>query len=152
MDQVRSIEEMRRVLTTQGGVALVEYLNNGVPHRYTAVYRQTGSILHNVLFHDKERKRRPAHLALIPYAHSYCQFVVRGGEFRTDDSISDARLLGHPLRTFVMSYHSVPILDSRESFWGTLSHFDVRPLSLPESEYELLRSAAGLLTCTRLLT
>jgi hypothetical protein len=141
----RSIEEVARALATHGPPGVLEYLNDGVPHRYTAVYRRSGAILHNVLLHDKQRKRRPEFLALVPYEHSYCQYVVRDGWFRTDDSSADMRLQGHPLQGLVVSYQSVPIHDHAGKFWGTLCHLDMKGLSLPDPEFELLRGAAELL-------
>jgi len=143
----RHIEEVARALTTRGPPGVLEYLNDGVPHRYTAVYRKSGAILHNMLLHDKQRKRRPEFLALVPYDQSYCQYVVRDGSFRTDDSTADTRLQGHPLQGLVVSYHSVPIRDGAGKFWGTLCHLDMKSLSLSELEFQLLQGAAELLHC-----
>lgn len=122
------------------------YLNEGVPHRFTAIYRFAGPLLHNVLLHDKAGRMRPDFLSVVPFTRSFCQFVVKGSAFRTDNSVADARLVGHALRGIVVSYHSVPVLDHISGeLWGTLSHFDMRSLPLPDSEFELLQAAAAVL-------
>ncbi|MDM0066647.1 GAF domain-containing protein [Variovorax sp. J31P207] len=145
MDLVRSIDAVSQALATGGISAALAYLNANVPHRYTAVYRLDGPFLHNAFLHDKELKRRPAYLAVIPFDQSYCQFVVRDGFFRTDDSAADLRLKGHPYQGLVVSYHSVPLLGTTGKLWGTLSHFDVKKHPLSDEEFELLRGAAQLL-------
>ena len=89
---------------------------------------------------------RPEFLAVVPFSRSFCQFVVKGRAFRTDNSVADSRLVGHALRGFVISYHSVPVLDRAcEQLWGTLSHFDMRSVPLSDDEFELLQEAAKLL-------
>ncbi|MDM0047904.1 hypothetical protein [Variovorax sp. J22R115] len=52
--------------------------------------------------------------------------------------------MGHALRGIVISYHRVPVLDAASGrLWGTVSHFDMRSLRLPDNEFELLRHAAA---------
>lgn len=146
MDCVRTPDVVSAVLAASGPAAALAYLNEGVPHRFTAVYRFGGPLLHNVLLHDKAGRMRPDFLSVVPFSRSFCQFVVKGGSFRTDNSVADPRLVGHALRGIVISYHSVPVLDDTSGeLWGTLSHFDMRSLPLPDPEFELLQSAATFL-------
>jgi len=146
MDCIRTPDVVSAVLASGGPAAALAYLNEGVPHRFSAIYRFAGPLLHNVLLHDKAGRMRPEFLAVVPFTRSFCQFVVKEGSFRTDNSVADSRLVGHALRGIVISYHSVPVLDHISGeLWGTLSHFDMRSLPLPDEEFELLQIAATLL-------
>jgi GAF domain-containing protein len=141
----RDLETFSAVLHGEGPAAALAYLNEGVPHRYSAVYRFAGPMLRNVLLHDKAGEMRPEYLAAVPFDKSFCQFVLRDSSFRTDDSAADPRLEGHPYQGVVVSYHSVPLVSNVGELWGTLSHFDMAPLPLSDDEFELLQSAARLL-------
>lgn len=142
----RDIEAFSSLLATEGPEAALRILNSGVPHRYTAVYRFEGELLRNVLLHDKRRQMRPEFLIAVPFKQSFCQFVQRDQAFRTDDSANDERLVGHPYRGVVVSYHSVPVLNEHGALWGTMSHFDMGSHPLPEPEFELLQQAARVLS------
>lgn len=141
----RNLEAFSAVLNADGPDAALAYLNEGVPHRYSAVYRFAGPMLRNVLLHDKAGEMRPEFLVAVPFEQSFCQFVLRDGSFRTDDSAADPRLEGHPYRGVVVSYHSVPLTTAAGDLWGTLSHFDMTPLQLSDAEFELLQGAGRLM-------
>ncbi|MBO9516251.1 MAG: GAF domain-containing protein [Variovorax sp.] len=141
----RNIDTFSTWLASVGPEAALQYLNSGVPHRYTAVYRFEGELLRNVLLHDKRGQLRPQFLIAVPFKQSFCQFVRRDQVFRTDDSASDERLVGHPYRGVVVSYHSAPILNEEGALWGTMSHFDMSSHSLTDAEFELLERAARAL-------
>jgi GAF domain-containing protein len=141
----RNLETFSVILHAEGAAAALAYLNEGVPHQYSAVYRFAGPMLRNVLLHDKAGKMRPEYLAAVPFDKSFCQFVLRDRVFRTDDSAADPRLEGHPYQGVVVSYHSVPLVSDAGELWGTLSHFDMTSLPLSDDEFELLQGAARLL-------
>jgi hypothetical protein len=142
----RSLEAFSTLLAAQGATAALQYLNEGVPHRYSAVYKFEGNLLlRNVLLHDKRRLPSPEFLLDVPFEQSFCQYVLKDQAFWTTDSRSDARFEGHPYRGVVVSYHAVPLLDASEALWGTLSHFDTVSLEVPASEFQLLEQAATLL-------
>ena len=142
----RTLDGFSRALAGAGPEAAMEFLNSGVPHRYTSVYRFEGELLRNVVLHDKRGQMRPDYLIAVPFKQSFCQFVLRDQAFRTDDSARDERLVGSPYRGVVVSYHSVPIVNEHGALWGTLSHFDMRSHPLPEPEFELLQQAAVVLS------
>jgi hypothetical protein len=145
MIRARNLDEVSDVLATDGALAALAYLNEGVSLRYSAIYRFAGPLLHNVLFHDEQGRKRPDYLSVVPFTQSFCQFVQRDKSFRTADSAVDPRLVGHPLQGVVISYYSVPLLDAYTGeLWGTLSHFDMKSWSLPDAEFELLQGAARL--------
>ncbi|MEJ8813114.1 GAF domain-containing protein [Variovorax ureilyticus] len=143
----RHLDTFSTLLDSGRPEAALQYLNSGVPHRYTAVYRFEGDILRNVLLYDKRRQMRPDFLIAVPFKQSFCQFVRKDQVFRTDDSGNDERLVGHPYRgVVVVSYHSVPVMNAEGALWGTMSHFDMSSRRLAESEFELLQRAATALT------
>jgi GAF domain-containing protein len=142
MSTQRNLDSFRSALKAGGASAALSYLNAGVPHRYSAVYRIEGGCLKNLWLHDKGGEVRPEFLATVPFESSFCQFVIRDGHFTTSDSAADRRLDGHPYQGVMVSYHGVPILSGAE-IWGTLCHFDPAALPLAEGEFELLRQAAG---------
>ncbi|SFM56144.1 GAF domain-containing protein [Variovorax sp. OV329] len=143
---VRSPDAFSRLLASEGPDAALKYLNSGVAHRYTAIYRFEGELLRNVLLHDKRGQMRPDYLIAVPFKQSFCQFVLRDQAFRTDDSSQDERLVGNPYRGVVVSYHSVPVVNEHGALWGTLSHFDMRSHPLADAEFELLDQAARMLS------
>jgi GAF domain-containing protein len=141
MSAPRSVETFSDALVSSGPSAALGYLNEGVAHRYSAVYRLCGRLLVNVALHDKLGHITPDFLAEVPFEASFCQFVVRDGLFRTDNSGDDARLNGHPYQGVVVSYHGSPIMWHGE-IWGSMCHFDLEVMPLPETEFELLKAAA----------
>lgn len=82
------------------GPAALDFLNQRVPHRYSAVYELSSGTFRNLFLHDKQGEVMPEFLQVVPFEHSFCQFVLRDGLFLTDNSGADFRLDGHPyLRT-----------------------------------------------------
>lgn len=146
MFQTRDFNTVAAVLKSKGAAAALAYLNEGVPHRFSGVYRIEGKNLRNVLLVDKLGQMRPAFLEVVPMDASFCQFVVRDGLFRTDNSANDMRLDNHPYRGVVVSYHAVPLVDPDRALVGTLSHFDLVERSIADSEFELLYKAGHLLS------
>lgn len=144
MFQARDFHTLAAVLKSKGAGAALAYLNEGVPHRFSGVYRIDGGNLRNVLLVDKLGQMRPAFLEVVPMDASFCQFVVRDGLFRTNNSATDARLDGHPYQGVVVSYHAVPLVDPDRALVGTLSHFDLIERSIDDSEFELLYQAGHL--------
>lgn len=146
MLQARSFATFSSVLKSRGAAAALAYLNDGVPHRFSGVYRIDGENLRNVLLVDKQGQMRPAFLEVVPMDASFCQFVVRDGLFRTNNSAADVRLDGHPYQGVVVSYHAVPLIDPDRELVGTLSHFDLIERSIEDDEFELLYQAGHLLS------
>ncbi|MET0717426.1 MAG: GAF domain-containing protein [Pseudoxanthomonas sp.] len=146
MQSVRDVATFSGLLSQEGGLAAaLAYLNEGVAHRYTAIYRFEGELLRNVALYDKLDQVRPDFLLAVPFRHSFCQFVLRDQAFQTEDSRLDKRLDGHPYQGVVVSYHSVPLTNEEGALWGTMSHFDMVGHRLPDEEFELLQQAARVL-------
>jgi GAF domain-containing protein len=145
MHATRDFSRLAAILKSKGAAAALAYLNAGVPHRFSGVYRIEGANLRNVLLFDKLGEIRPAFLEVVPMDASFCQFVVRDGLFRTNNSSLDTRLTGHPAQGIVVSYHAVPVIDPDRALLGTLSHFDLVERSIDDGEFELLYQAGRLM-------
>lgn len=141
----RDIKQFSSVLMSSGAPAALAYLNQGVPHRYSAIYRLADEKFENLFLHDKQGEITPEFLAVVPFEISFCQFVLRDGVFTTNDSAADRRLDGHPYQGVMVSYHGVPIAGDDGSLLGTLCHFDVSKHPLAKDEFALLQSAARTL-------
>lgn len=139
-------EQLRAALAQAGIDGGLEYLNGTTEHRYTAVYRLRDALLTNVGLYDKAGEIRPEYLAEVPFESSFCQFVLRDGEFRTADSSTDDRLNGHPYKGVMMAYSGVPLRDDQGAFFGTLCHFDLVQRPLSTENFELLQQAAVLMS------
>ncbi|RYF26468.1 MAG: guanylate cyclase [Comamonadaceae bacterium] len=137
--------ELKARLAQQGLLAAIAALNAAVPHRYTGVYRLRGDALHNVVLHDKQDEVRPQELAVVQLGDSFCQFVLRDGNFLVADSNQEARLDGHRFQGVVVSYHGVPVADNAGGLYGTLCHFDLIEHELPQGQFELLEAAGKML-------
>ena len=141
----RSLELFVSALNAQGASAALGYLNAGVPHRFSAIYRLFDDRFQNVLLLDKQGEPTPAFLDAIPFEVSFCQFVLGDGFFSTDDSAADRRLDGHPYQGVMNSYCGVPIVSDAGDLIGTLCHFDLMPQSVLKEEFGLLQKAGHAL-------
>ena len=133
-----------QILKTQGLAGGLAVLNDGVPHRYTAVSRYTGFIARKVCLHDAQGKESPTFLSAMPRDRSLAQFIDAGVSFRTDDSSKDPRLSGYAYEDTLFSYHGTALLAPDGRLWGVLCHFDFAPLPLADEAFELLRSVAPI--------
>ena len=141
----RGIELFVSALNAQGALAALGYLNAGVPHRFSAIYRLINDRFQNVLLLDKQGEPTPAFLDVIPFEVSFCQFVLGDGFFSTDDSTADRRLDGHPYQGVMISYCGVPIVSDAGDLIGTLCHFDLTQHSVIKEEFGLMQRAGQAL-------
>ena len=132
------------ILKAQGLAGGLACLNDGVPLRFTAVYRYAGLILKNVCLHDALGHSRPHFLSAMPLDKSLAQFVEPGAPFRTDDAASDPRLAGHVYDGRSFSYHGTALLAPAGHRWGVLCHFDFVSQPLADDDFEFLESVAPI--------
>ncbi|WP_137920905.1 guanylate cyclase [Hydrogenophaga sp. 2FB] len=136
------LEQLHAALEEDGLDGALKLLNQSTEHRYTAVYLLRDSLLKNVALYDKAGEVKPEYLAEVPLGVSFCQFVLREGQFLTSNSGTDDRLNGHPYQGVMVSYSGVPVTDTQGKLCGTLCHFDVVQRTLSDQNYELLQQAA----------
>lgn len=141
-----TLDPLRAALQREGLAGGLRFLNARVPHRYTAAYRVQQDTLVNLDLYDKAGEVRPEFLASVPFEDSFCQFVLRDGEFRTGCSAQDARLDGHRYQGVMGAYHGVPLVDDHGGLFGTLCHFDTDDRPLPDEEFVFLQKAARLMS------
>lgn len=138
---MQDIARVRETLRTAGlGAALAE-LNQGVPHRFTAVYQLNGDWMRNLAIFDKHGEVVPEHLLAVPLTSSFCQFVLRDGFFKLQGN-DDDRLEGHPYKGAVESYVGVPVTRDDRTLVGTFCHFDFPPLPVTDEQFEFMQQVA----------
>lgn len=136
-----SIDQVRDTLRTAGLPAALLLLNERVPHRFTAVYQINGDFMRNVAIVDKSGEVVPDDLVSVPFASSFCQFVLRDGSFKLFGQ-DDARLEGHPYKGVVESYVGVPLSRDGGDLIGTFCHFDFPAQQLPDEEFGFMQQVA----------
>jgi len=125
------------------------YLNGLTDHRFSAMYLFESELLKNLYFFDREEPARTG-CPDIPVMASYCVFV-RDSErmFVTADSLTDARVFGHPKRLEVRSYCGVPLVNEAGRMIGTICHFDARPLTISDQNVSLMEAVSDMLPAGR---
>lgn len=137
-----STQRLRSLLATGDVRAGVAFLNSLTEHRFTSLYRFDRHRLSNVVFYDRENPDITSTPEL-PVAASYCVFVRDTADaFCMADSFSDERVSGHSKQPEIRAYCGVPLLDERGRVFGTLCHFDFRPLPTSEENLALMESVA----------
>lgn len=130
-------------LRTHGLNAALAVLNRPLAHRYSAVYAMTDAQrLVNIGFFDKHGEALPPNLRSVAYNQSFCQYAIRDGQFRTENSARDTRLDGNVYQGVLNSYHAVPLVSMQGQVLGTICHFDTAALALADEDFELLRLVA----------
>ena len=137
--------QLRAILRDHGIRAALIFLNGLTEHRFTALYRFDKETLRNIYFFDRENPSQDS-TPDIPVMASYCVFVRnRRSTFATPDSLQDDRVEGHPKRQIVQSYCGVPLRDVNGEMFGTICHFDFRPIPISDENIELMEAVAPLL-------
>lgn len=144
-DHYFELERFKDTLKGGGLQAGLASLNLRVSHRYTAAFRFVGQSMRAVKLHDKAAEPIPDAFDEVPIGDSFCQFVMRDGQFRTGNTALDQRLNGHAYQGVLLSYHGVPLLDNAGQLFGTLCHFDFSAEGMADDEFEFFQRAALLL-------
>ena len=141
--QTRRLLELGESRFASGGLQSgLAFLNDRVPHRFTAIYRQDGAVLRSVAMVDKGRSADAFSLQEVPVDRSFCQFVLKDGLFMTTQSSVDCRLKGHPYCGVVECYVGATIPCDKRGIYGTLCHFDFKSHELGDEEFLLLERVA----------
>lgn len=139
---VQRLRALMREGNVRGALAL---LNARTGHRFTSLYRFDDDTLRNVWFYDCEQPERET-IEDIPVLASYCVFVREGqATFRVHDADADARVAEHPKREQIRAYCGVPLLDDMGRMFGTICHFDFRPIAISDENVALMEALAPML-------
>lgn len=137
--------EIADIVTRDGVMGALGYLNARTPHRFTGVFRFAGSMLENLYLFDRENSRS------VPWAtfaatQSFCSIMrITGEPFSAGDASSDPRVSDHPARETVLAYCGVPLFHPDGSVYGSLCHFDYRPALFSDVDLTFLAAAAPVL-------
>lgn len=143
MSQEADVREFTSILETEGMHPALAFLNSRTPHRCTAIYRNDGHVMSNLVLYDRMDPtcRRGIDVAV---DDAYCSHVGAHGqafEFR------DTQLLAvgeHRPNNPVVCYCGVVISDGSARMWGTLCHYDFKPCEMRKSDIPLLQALAPL--------
>lgn len=138
---VKLVETMDR----EGIRAGLAFLNSLTDYRFTSLYRFDREILHGLFFFDRQN---PACESSddVPIISSYCVFVRNtGNPFATQDSLNDPHVRDHPKRLTIQAYCGVPLLDRDGKMFGTVCHYDVKPVPADPDQIDLLEKVADVL-------
>lgn len=140
-----ALTALRTILRYDGARAALIFLNALTAFRFSALYRFEGETLQNLCFYDREHpdiQTSPD----IPVLASYCVFVRSlKQKFSTVDSLGDERTRNHVKRRQVQAYCGVPLLDSDGNMFGSICHFNLGPMSIPEEDVALLEAMGRLI-------
>ena len=140
-----TLADLETLLVSAGLHQGLKFLNERVPHRFTAVYRLDGMMLRVVDMVDKEGGMDASTLQDVPLSDSFCQFTMKEGRFVTTGSGQDERLKGHPYQGVVESYVGLPLTRGAGELFGTFCHYDFSGQPVSEDEYAFLSRVARLL-------
>lgn len=144
-----AFEELQAILANQGVREALAYLNRRTPHRFTGIFRfiENGQLENLYLFDREASDAQP--WAPFPRTHSYCGLIHDAKEpFFVGNALSDPRVSDHPARESVISYCGVPILTESGDVFGTLCHFDYKPVRISELDLPFLKLAAEPIAAT----
>lgn len=140
------IQEFENILNTLGVHAALEFLNQQVTHRFTAIYRLDKADLEIVELIDKLNDPSTAPLPRVPFSQSFCELVVQEGSLTTINSARDKKLDGRTYQGIISSYVGLPLLRPTGELFGTLCHYDYSEQPISDDEFSFLKQAAVLLT------
>jgi GAF domain-containing protein len=135
----------KKTLQTDGLRAAMQWLNDRVPYRFTAIFAFDGDMLRNICLIDKENQDT-ATCSDQPITESYCMYIHRSHEtFSVEETLLDGRVTLHPKRQSVQCYYGSPLFDSKGRILGTVCHFDNMPIPVTEDVATVLDELAPLI-------
>lgn len=140
----KGLRDYEQVLEMHGPAGL-DFLNARVPHRFTGVYRLQDGVMYNVYLYDKLGEVIPEFLQAVPLHDSFCQFVLRDGQFCTSNTALEPLLNGHKYQGVLGAYYGIPLVNNYGDLYGTLCHFDVATHAITNEEFAFFTKAALLL-------
>ncbi len=139
------LNELIKALDHGGLRAGLVFLNQRVPHRFTAVYKLENDVFRLQELVDKLDEPVSEMLQAVPFDDSFCQFAVALSEFVSINTAADSRLDGHKYQGVVGSYVGLPLTVMPTGLYGTFCHYDLVPQSISDDEFEYLQRATRVL-------
>jgi hypothetical protein len=139
------MHDLTKVMADEGVRGVLRVLNEGVSHRYTAVYEVRGTVLHNLYVFDKLNPGvRPFQDELL--TDSYCDLVwTSQTPVKIIDAAQDPEAKQHAAFAKFKSYCGAPLRNQNGLMWGTLCHFDEASQAIADLQWDRLLKAADFL-------
>lgn len=139
------LQSLEQILHSQGLHAALEFLNQQVTHRFTAVYRLNKDSMEIVELVDKLNDPSTAPLSRVPFSQSFCEVAVRDGSLVTSNSALEKKLDGAPYQGVLTSYVGLPLMRPAGDLFGTLCHYDYEEQAISDDTFSFLQQASVLL-------
>jgi GAF domain-containing protein len=141
----RTSVQFRDVLDEAGLWSAMNWLNQTVPYRYSAIFSFDGDMLRSVCLVDKQDSA-VKRCGDQPVTDSYCIYIQRTAQkFSVEEAALDVRVSGHPKQKSFQSYYGVPLMGRDGKLVGTVCHFDANPISLTGEIVTDLDDVAGVI-------
>ena len=140
------IQKFEDILSGEGLHSALEFLNQQVLHRFTAIYRFDKADVEIVDFIDKLNDAATAPTSRVPFLQSFCEVAVQEGGITTSNSALDKRFDARPYQGIITSYVGLPLIHSEGDLYGTLCHIDYDQQVISDDEFAFLQQAAQLMT------
>ncbi len=102
-------------------------LNTGTDYRFTGIYTFDFPQVKNVVLFDRQSPNIEIGADVL-WNDAYCRLTaVTGSPLVVTDSLTDDRLVGHPVRDSLRFYCGVPLRTPDDKPLGTLCHYDLAP-------------------------
>ena len=139
------LHDFEDLFSRQGTNAALKFLNQRVPHRFSAIYRLDKNDLEIVELIDKLDDAATAPLSRVPFSQSFCEIAVRDAGVKTSNSALDKKLDGLPNQGVLLSYVGLPLMQQAGNLYGTLCHYDTIEQDISDAEFAFLQQAAALM-------
>ena len=129
-----------------GGIrGALRFLNQRTVHRFTGIYQFRDQELVNLYLYDREDPNvQPAPAQALD--SSYCAFLKATNQaFVVASAAHDPRVTDHPKRELIASYCGVPLIRPDGSPYGSLCHFDYRPLVFSDMDLAFMEACAPII-------
>lgn len=133
----------RSALHSRGIVPAMALLNDRTSFRYSAIYKRDGDVMRTVQLFDRLGNSR-ATLRTAPLERTFCEYVVRDGQFVTRDSSQDPRVTGHAYAGVVNSYVGLALYRPSGEVYGSFCHFDSEVRDIAPQEVLFLREVVPM--------
>lgn len=136
------MDDINAVLNKDGVRGALRWLNDKVPHRYSAIYERVGTQLRNLYIFDKLNPE----VGLFPdepISDTYCVLVFDAQSIvQITNAATDTQALKHPKKSLLKAYCGVPLRLSNGEIFGSLCHFDPDSQNLSSDDLRILDEAA----------
>ncbi len=136
--------ELNHAFDAAGLTGALRYLNARTPHRFTGIFLFDDEVLINSCLINRESPHAMCWTPF-PVAQSFCSLIRDTGKaFVVGNALQDARVADHPARERIISYCGVPLRMASGELFGSLCHFDYRPVRFSSLDLHFLERAAAL--------